>query len=118
MRRGEKEGFLILRLTPPEDEAIEILDGLFVTGEGPASEQVKTAIRDCYKRLLSVSMETEMRLATKKAADVGAIRVFAENSGSSSFPRLWTEECSGDRSGISHRLQACLSGQTGEAPSY
>jgi len=79
MRRGEKEGFLILRLTPPEDEAIEILDGLFVTGEGPTSEQVKTAIRDCYKRLLSVSMETEVRLATKKAADVGAIRVFAEN---------------------------------------
>lgn len=79
MRRGEKEGFLILRLTPPEDEAIEILDRLFVRGEGPAPEQVKSAIRDCYKRLLSVSMETEVRLATKKAADVEAIRVFAEN---------------------------------------
>ena len=79
MRRGEKEGFLILRLTPPDDEAIEILDRIFVRGEGPASEQVKTAIRDCYKRLLSVSMETEVRLATKKAADVEAIRVFAEN---------------------------------------
>jgi len=79
MRRGEKEGFLILRLTPPEDEAIEILDRIFVRGEGPASEQVRTAIRDCYKRLLSVSMETEVRLATKKAADVEAIRVFAEN---------------------------------------
>jgi uncharacterized protein len=79
MRRGEKEGFLILRLTPPEDEAIEILDRLFVRGEGPASEQVRSAIRDCYKRLLSVSMETEVRLATKKAADIEAIRVFAEN---------------------------------------
>jgi uncharacterized protein len=79
MRRGEKEGFLILRLTPPEDEAIEILDSIFVKGEGPASEQVRTAIRDCYKRLLSESMETEVRLATKKAADVEAIRVFAEN---------------------------------------
>ena len=79
MRRGEKEGFLILRLTPPDDEAIEILDRIFVRGEGPASEQVKSAIRDCYKRLLSVSMETEVRLATKKAADVEAIRVFAEN---------------------------------------
>ena len=79
MRRGEKEGFLILRLIPPEDEAIEILDGLFVKGEGPAQEQVRLAVRDCYKRLLSVSMETEVRLATKKAADVEAIRVFAEN---------------------------------------
>jgi protein Tex len=79
MRRGEKEGFLIFRIAPPEDEAIEILDRLFVKGEGPASEQVKTAVRDCYKRLLSESMETEVRLATKKAADVEAIRVFAEN---------------------------------------
>lgn len=79
MRRGEKEGFLIFRIAPPEDEAIEILDGLFVRGEGAASEQVKTAVRDCYKRLFSDSMETEVRLATKKAADVEAIRVFAEN---------------------------------------
>jgi protein Tex len=79
MRRGEKEGFLIFRIAPPEDEAMEILDRLFVRGEGAASEQVKTAVRDCYKRLLSESMETEVRLATKKAADVEAIRVFAEN---------------------------------------
>ena len=79
MRRGEKEGFLIFRIAPPEDEALEILDRLFLRGEGAASEQVKTAVRDCYKRLLSESMETEVRLATKKAADVEAIRVFAEN---------------------------------------
>jgi uncharacterized protein len=49
MRRGEKEGFLILRVTPPEDEAIEILNGLFVRGEGLPSGEVKTAVRDCYK---------------------------------------------------------------------
>jgi uncharacterized protein len=79
MRRGEKEGFLIFRIVPPEDEAMEILERLFIRGEGAASEQVKTAVRDCYKRLLSESMETEVRLATKKAADVEAIRVFAEN---------------------------------------
>ena len=37
MRRGEKEGFLILRVIPPEEGALEILDPLFLTGEGPAS---------------------------------------------------------------------------------
>lgn len=79
MRRGEKEGFLLLRVLPPEEEAIVILDGLFVKGEGPASEQVKMAVYDSYKRLLSPSMETEIRLAAKKRADEGAIRVFAEN---------------------------------------
>jgi uncharacterized protein len=79
MRRGEKEGFLTLRVIPPEEEALEILDGLFVKGEGPASRQVRSAVHDSYKRLLSSSMETEIRLATKKRADEEAIRVFVEN---------------------------------------
>ncbi len=79
MRRGEKEGFLVLRATPPEEEAIALLESLFVKGEGPASQQVKTAVHDSYKRLLSLSMETEMRVTTKERADAEAIRVFAEN---------------------------------------
>ena len=79
IRRGEKEGFLILRITPPEDEALALLEGLFVKGTSPASEQVKTAVHDSYKRLLSLSIEAEIRLAGKKRADEEAIRVFAEN---------------------------------------
>jgi uncharacterized protein len=79
MRRGENEGFLTLRVLPPEDEALDILDGLFVKGEGPASQQVKMSVHDSYKRLLSPSMETEIRQATKKQADEEAIRVFVEN---------------------------------------
>jgi uncharacterized protein len=79
MRRGEKEGFLTLRVLPPEDEALVILDGLFVKGERPASQQVRMSVHDSYKRLLSPSMETEIRLATKKRADEEAIRVFVEN---------------------------------------
>jgi uncharacterized protein len=79
MRRGEKEGFLNLRILPPEAEALDILDGLFVKGESLASQQVKMSAHDSYKRLLSPSMETEIRLATKKRADEEAIRVFVEN---------------------------------------
>ncbi len=79
MRRGEKEGFLVLRLSPPEDEALALLEALFIKGAGPASQQVKSAIHDSYKRLLSLSMETEMRVATKERADAEAIRVFAGN---------------------------------------
>jgi len=79
MRRGEKEGFLTLRVLPPEDDALSILDGLFVKGEGPASQQVRMSVYDSYKRLLSPSMETEIRLATKKRADEEAIQVFVEN---------------------------------------
>ncbi len=79
MRRGEREDFLNLRILPPEDEALDTLDGLFVKGEGSASEQVRMAVHDSYKRLLSSSMETEIRLETKKRADEEAIRVFVEN---------------------------------------
>jgi len=79
MRRGEKEGFLTLRVLPPEEEALDILDGLFVKGAEPASQQVRISVHDSFKRLLSPSMETEIRLATKKRADEEAIRVFVEN---------------------------------------
>lgn len=79
MRRGEKEGFLILRAVPPEEEALALLEALFVKGGSPASQQVRTAVHDCYKQLLSLSMETEIRVATKERADAEAIRVFAEN---------------------------------------
>ena len=79
MRRGEREGFLDLRVTPPEEEAVQILERMFVKGDGPASVQVKEAVHDAYHRLLSVSMETEIRLETKKRADAEAIRVFADN---------------------------------------
>jgi len=79
IRRGESEGFLTLRILPPEDEALKLLESLFLKGTGLASEQVRAAVHDSYKRLLSASMETEIRLATKKQADEKAIRVFVEN---------------------------------------
>jgi protein Tex len=79
MRRGEKEGFLDLRISPPQDKALALLEAMFVKGEGAASKEVKEAVHDCYKRLLSVSMETEVRLETKKVADREAIKIFADN---------------------------------------
>ena len=79
MRRGENEGFLTLRVHPPEQEALDILDGLLVRGEGASSEEVRMAVHDAYRRLLSPSMETEIRQMTKKRADEEAIRVFVEN---------------------------------------
>ncbi|MEE4600592.1 MAG: Tex family protein [Desulfobacteraceae bacterium] len=79
MRRGEKEDLLNLSIGPPEAEAIEILEELFVKTDAEDSTQVKLAIHDSYKRLLSRSMETEIRLATKERADLEAIEVFSAN---------------------------------------
>ncbi len=79
MRRGEKEGILILRVVPPEEDALTALKALFIKGNGQASEQVGEALEDGFQRLLLPSMETEIRLVTKKEADEEAIRVFGEN---------------------------------------
>jgi uncharacterized protein len=79
MRRGEKEDILNLSMAPAEDTALEVLEKLFIKGNGDDSNQVKLAIADSYKRLLSRAMETEIRLATKKRADITAINVFSEN---------------------------------------
>lgn len=79
IRRGEKEDVLNLDIRPDEAQAGALLENLFVQGQGADSDQVKLAITDCYKRLLSRSMETEARLHAKKRADADAIGVFAEN---------------------------------------
>ena len=79
MRRGEHEDVLNLSVLPPEEDAINILEALFVKGDGEDSKEVKAAIRDCYLRLLSRSMETGLRLSTKERADVEAINVFTSN---------------------------------------
>ncbi|MDP3468129.1 MAG: Tex family protein [Daejeonella sp.] len=80
LRRAEKEIILTLDIEVPEDHAIRILEDLFVNGANPSSEQVSLAAADAYKRLIKPSMETEIRLMTKKQADTEAIRVFAENA--------------------------------------
>jgi len=79
MRRGETEGFLYFRITPPETEALGTLFSLFVKGNSRASEQVKLSCEECLKRLIGFSMEVEARGIYKKKADEEAIRVFAEN---------------------------------------
>ncbi len=77
--RGETEEILSCSIQPPEPEAIAILEGLFVRGSSRSAEQVRLAVRDGYKRLLSRAMETETRAEAKRRADAAAIGVFAQN---------------------------------------
>ena len=80
MRRGEKEGMLMMRVQLPDEElALAELQRLFVSGSSDASQQVRLAITDSAKRLLFPAMETEMRLGSKKQADTDAIKVFTDN---------------------------------------
>ena len=79
MRRGEKEGFLMLAIAPEEQAAVALMESHFVRGRGPCAEQVRLAVNDGYRRLLAPSMETEVRLEMKGRADEAAIAVFAQN---------------------------------------
>jgi uncharacterized protein len=77
--RGEREGFLSLSITPPEEDCLSTLKRLLVKGSSAASRLVAEAVEDGYKRLLKPSMENELRGVLKKRADAEAIRIFADN---------------------------------------
>ena len=88
MRRGEKESFLMMRITLPDETlAVAEVAPLFVKASlnsqpstlSSCSEHVRLAVADACKRLLCPAMETEMRLESKKRADEAAIKVFTDN---------------------------------------
>jgi uncharacterized protein len=79
IRRAETEGYLKVSISPEEEHCIDKLEKIFVKGSNDASEQVAEAVKDCYKRLLKPSIETEFANESKAKADIEAIRVFAEN---------------------------------------
>lgn len=79
MRRGENEGILRISIAPDETDILERLNRFFVRSENACGEQVKLAVKDSYKRLLSSAIETEFAQASKLKADQEAIQVFAEN---------------------------------------
>lgn len=79
IRRAEAEGLLRVGIAPPEEDALQALERIFVKGRNAASEQVRTAVKDAYKRLLKPSLETEFQNESKAKADDQAIAVFAEN---------------------------------------
>jgi len=79
IRRGEKEGFLIMDINIEKEAAVEELQRKFITTSNPSSQQLRLAIEDSFARLLKPSIETEFRMLSKTKADEEAIRVFAEN---------------------------------------
>ncbi|MFC1977925.1 Tex family protein [Chloroflexota bacterium] len=79
MLRGENEGFLKLRIRPPQEKALPLLQRRFVKSIGAASAQVILAVEDSYPRLLAPSIETDIRQQAKERADDEALHVFARN---------------------------------------
>jgi protein Tex len=77
--RGFMEGFLRMSIEPEETLAIERLEERYIKGMSKEAPYIKKALKDCWKRLLQPSLESEFRMALKQRCDEDAIAVFAEN---------------------------------------
>jgi len=77
--RGFMEGVLRMSIAPVEEDALAIIEKMYVKAHNAAGEQVTKAIKDAYRRLLQPSLESEFRMALKTKGDEEAITVFAEN---------------------------------------
>lgn len=77
--RGENEGMLIVHILPDEDRTIEWIVRKRVRNNGPCRPYVEEAILDAYRRLLSPSIENQVKASYKQKADKDAIDVFAQN---------------------------------------
>ena len=77
--RAEAEGLLKVKLSINADDALNVLDGIFLRNDNASTDLVQDAIDDAWKRLLEPSLETEIRALYKEKADEVAVKVFAEN---------------------------------------
>lgn len=77
--RGFMEGVLRMVIAPVEEDALMMIEKLYLKSSNEAGEQVKKAIKDSYRRMLQPSLESEFRMALKTKGDEEAINVFAEN---------------------------------------
>ena len=79
MLRGARTGVLNLHISPPEKEALTILEELFIKRDCQAGREVQQAAEDGYRRLLAPSMENEFLASLRAHAEEKAIDVFSEN---------------------------------------
>ncbi|OQX83876.1 RNA-binding transcriptional accessory protein [candidate division KSB1 bacterium 4484_87] len=80
INRGEREGFLKVEVEVPESDCISEIERMYLTDENsPFYEHLKMAIADSYNRLISPSIEREMRSGLTEIADEHAIEIFAKN---------------------------------------
>ncbi|HRD16183.1 MAG TPA: Tex-like N-terminal domain-containing protein, partial [Methanothrix soehngenii] len=77
--RGAKRGVFSLRLAVNEDDALAVLEEIFIKGDGPASGMVMAAAQDSFRRLLAQSLETETISIARQRAEEKAIEIFADN---------------------------------------
>jgi uncharacterized protein len=79
IRRGEAEGVLYFLIELPTERATGVLRQGLLRQQGDWTPQLELAIDDCWTRLLSSSIQGELRLELKRRSDTEAIHVFRDN---------------------------------------
>ncbi|MEM7484252.1 MAG: Tex family protein [Bacteroidota bacterium] len=77
--RGEKEGFIRIKVEIDNDRALDNIERRIIKSNNACSVQIELAIADAYKRLLLPSLSNELLKNAKEKADTGAIQVFSKN---------------------------------------
>lgn len=79
VNRGEKEGFLKVKVTFNEDIAKRVTGAGYLKDGGYSTQLVKEAVEDGYDRLIYPSIEREVRAALTESASEQAIKMFEVN---------------------------------------
>ena len=79
MLRGYRESILSVHVLPEEDKALNFIEKQIIKNQSRSAVEVKFAIKDSYKRLLSKAIEKECINELKARADETAIHIFAAN---------------------------------------
>lgn len=79
MNRGEKQKYLKIDIITPEEKIIDYLSKKIIKNNSPFKEILLEAIKDSYNRLISPSIENEIRNDLTTKAEEASMNVFKEN---------------------------------------
>ena len=80
LNRGEKEKFLSVRVSAPEETILRYLEKQVIVRDNPNTAPVlREVTEDSYQRLIEPAIEREVRNELTEKAEAGAIKVFGKN---------------------------------------
>jgi len=79
INRGEKEGFLSVKIQGEEEPLFEKMGRVVIKKNSQTAEILQEVIEDSYKRLIAPSLERELRNDFTEKAEESALGVFREN---------------------------------------
>lgn len=79
VNRGEKEEFLSVKIEIDTDKILNYLEGKIIKRQGEETPYIQNCIKDSYSRLISPSIEREIKNELTDKGEEQAILVFAKN---------------------------------------